>query len=271
MTVLMARENRANLWLSIAAVACFALAAASSVTALDVVGGVPLVLVLPGWATLFAVDPDETVLGADNRWLWRVALSIGCAVLGGILLDQIAGLDRDGWLSYFGVWIALGAGIGWLRTASQWNRGASVRISPTNGMAESAQQSRATRRISPTSIGLLLLAACLCVGSLAFSQRSVTSSAPSVLELWVVPGGGRHSDQATVGLRNDSAKDVKLVVRVAGSTQTGNEAIMEVTLKPQGTWASTYERRTGTSLQASVSYAGDPATLVRRVFLAGST
>ena len=267
------RPDRLNGFCTVAAGLCLALvllASGPGLTALEVIGGVPLVLIFPGWALHFAIDPNSGLFRGVQRLLWWIALSVAIVIVGGLLLNEVASLNRVAWLSYLAGWIVLGALVGWARLGS-------LRRSPAQegdrGSADSVERDDALNpsrgRLSLASVGLLVLAVALGVGALALSQESVTSSAPSFLELWILPGSGAHSssDQATVGVRNNSSKEMDIIVRVQGLA-AGVTRVTHVSLVPEQTWTGRYLRETGLPVSATVRSASDPGKVVREVYLA---
>ncbi len=90
---------------------------------LRVLAGVPLVLVLPGYALTAFGLPARSPRGFSPvlwRGLWRVGLSLAVAVLGGLVLNLTpAGLTRVSWaILLAGVTILALAVTAWLRNSS---------------------------------------------------------------------------------------------------------------------------------------------------------
>jgi hypothetical protein len=74
------------------------IAASSNNTIISAIASIPLVLVLPGLAILTAADPDQSILSGVERYFWSGVLSIGFAVLGGLILNVTTSLDRPSWI-----------------------------------------------------------------------------------------------------------------------------------------------------------------------------
>ena len=146
---------------------------------LRVLAGVPLVLVLPGYALTAFCLPGRSPRGFSPllwRGLWTVGLSLAVAVLGGLVLNLTpAGLTRVSWaILLAGVTILALAVTAWLRTSS-----------PRTGSPRTGRGWRPTR---PTGVAAGYAVAALALAGAA-TWLAVASGGwqqtPAFAQLWL--------------------------------------------------------------------------------------
>lgn len=209
---------------------------------LRVLAGVPLVLVLPGYAlTAFAL-PARSPRGFSPvlwRGLWTAGLSLAVAVLGGLVLNLTpAGLTRVSWaILLAGVTILALAVTAWLRTSS-----------PRSG----------SPRPTGVAAGYAVAALALAGGATWLAVASGGwQPTPAFAQLWLVPG--TTTTKATLGVRSayPDARAFRLVLK----NGTRQEGTWDFTLTPGQTWRRTIPAPAGQRLTAELSGAGRTETV----------
>jgi hypothetical protein len=251
------------------------------VTAIATVGAIPLLLFIPGFALVNAVDPDCTVLSGGRRVMWSVVTSITLVVVGGLILNEVASLNRTSWSILIVLFVAVCTGASRIRDKHR-NLGLSdsedlEAIARGNDPATlgtrvvpGPNEKRIARRPIPLRCALLLAAAVgLVVGAVALSQNSVTASNPKFVELWMVPSPlaeGASAHRAQLGVENLVGMKVNIVVRL----YEGKHRLVSrwpVTLTAGSIWSRSVARQSTESLVATICYTSDPTRVVRYVDL----
>jgi hypothetical protein len=226
------------------AVTAAATAAAALVTGLGlpwlrVVAGLPLVLVLPGYALSMFVVPRVPSRLSPVLWrgMWTVGLSLAVAVLGGLLLNLTpAGLTRVSWTILLAVvtLIALGAAA-WLRTGTERRAGTGRPTWVAAGYPVAALA------LAGTAVGLAVVS--------GGWQHS-----PAFAQLWLVPAGER----ATLGVRSayPDAQAFHLVLD-SGTRPAG---AWDFTLTAGQTWQRTVMAPAGQRVTALLTAIGNDQT-----------
>jgi hypothetical protein len=99
-------------------------------TVLEMIGGLALVLVLPGYALTAALFPWSTLSG-EKRFLFSLGLSLALTALGGFVLHWTPwGISPESWAVLLGGMTLLGCGIAFARRLGQ-------PAEPGNGQASS--------------------------------------------------------------------------------------------------------------------------------------
>ena len=243
---------------------CAALAAVSSVGAVDIVFGLPLALFLPGAALVWAIDPWGRQVKGPERLMWSFGSSIGIVILGGLLLNLTGGLTRQHWL----ILISVGGGRlrrGRLGAKRDSGRARKTPRSPGGGGAGSlgdyplSPRRGAPRRGRPGCLGG---ARALCRGRAPSRARS-TSCRP----------GSSPNPQATCTARRPSwASGTRrgalrsLVIRV--SVGSSHSSTRTVDLKDGQEWTHQVSRNPGQPVSATVAIASRPSSILDRVDLA---
>jgi len=221
----------------------------------DTVGGLALVMVLPGTAILQAVDPMHSAVPGLARLFWAVAGSLGTAALGGLALNLTAGLTKTTWTVYLTALTMLATAV-WITRA----------MSPAG---------RQPPRISPAARSVWPLVAWvipggLLTGAIALSAMSAAlSDQESFVQAWLIPQpqtAGAYAKHAEVGISNhENRRETFLVTVRLGSTVLLHQ---RVTLAQGATWSSTLYRSHVTRMTATVALTKAPSTLLATVYLA---
>jgi uncharacterized membrane protein len=241
---------------------CAAVAAASSVGAVDIVFGLPLALVLPGAALVWAVDPWGRAVKGPERFMWSCASSIGIVILGGLLLNLTGGLTRQHWLILTAAVVAVAAVAAWVRSGSH------VGEEHPDGTEGDEPVDRATT-LTIRPVALLVAAVLVVSGALVLSQRTNTeSNREHFVQAWILPQptGNVFSTTAQLGVRNEEGDTEVLLVRVkVGSSGTSTRT---VELKDGQEWTRQVSRHPGQPVSATVAIASRPSSILDRVDLA---
>jgi hypothetical protein len=225
-----------------------------AVTVLRVVAGLPLVLVLPGYALSTLLLPVGSAgPGHVNRLLWHCSwvtgLSLAVTVLGGLALNLTpAGLTRASWAISLTVltMLALAASAG----QRAW------RSRP--GTAREAPARRPARSHSIVGYKLAYPVAALVVTGAAIGLAQVSAGwqrTPGFAQLWLVPArNSTAAGQATLGVRSAyrQAESFHLVLRRG----TRTVSIWDFTLASGQTWQQTVTAGVGQRLAAELTDAG---------------
>jgi uncharacterized membrane protein len=242
---------------------CAAVAAASSVGAVDIVFGLPLAVFLPGAALIWAVDPWGRAVKGPERLMWSFASSIGIVILGGLLLNLIGGLTRQHWLILIGVVVAVTAVTGWLRGGDQ------VGEETPAGRPEGEGSAHWGTALSLRSVALLVAAVLVVSGALVLSERTNTeSNREHFVQAWILPQptGNVFSTTAQLGVRNEEGDTEVLVIRV--KVGSSGASTRNVELKDGQEWTRQVSRNPGQPVSATVAIASRPSTILDRVDLA---
>jgi hypothetical protein len=206
--------------LDLALVCALALAAltltllGASSPALRLLLGLPLVLMLPGYALTAALFPQRT-LGGTNRALFTLSLSLSTAILCGLVLNRTPwGLRPESWAVALSD-VALGGSL----VAFVRRRLISARA--TQGELALMPQPGATGRLR-LSIGQSLLfglAIMVIAGALLLARsEAALRPAPDVIQLWMLPVDGTAPPRLRVGVNSVglAAGDFRLQVERGG-------------------------------------------------------
>jgi uncharacterized membrane protein len=242
---------------------CAAVAAASSVGAVDIVFGLPLALFLPGAALIWAIDPWGLAVKGPERFMWSFASSIGIVILGGLLLNLTGGLTRQHWLILSSAVVAITAVAAWLRSGNR------VGEEPARATSEEEEPARWVTTLSLRPVALLVAAVLVVSGALVLSQRTNTeSSREHFVQAWILPQptGNVFSTTAQLGVRNEEGDTEVLLIRVkVGSSGTSTRT---VDLRDGQEWTRQVSRNPGQPVSATVAIASRPSSILDRVDLA---
>lgn len=241
---------RRDLDLVVTALAAILCAVWTAVPGLRIAAGLPLVLVLPGYALSTLIVPDgPRARGKISPVLWRAmwtaGLSLVVAVLGGLLLNLTpVGLTRVTWaFSIGGLTVLAAAASGWRRRRA------------------GAQPWRLPRPAPVTR-----LAACYAVAAVAIAGGAIGLAAASAgwqhnhgfAQLWLVPArGSAVGGQATLGVRSGyaGARTFHVVLR----NGSGGSVTWDFSLGTGQTWQRTISEPAGQRLTAELT-TGQQAT-----------
>jgi Protein of unknown function (DUF1616) len=215
-------------------------------TVLRTLAGLPLVLILPGYALSPLIVPSRPPSLGPLLWrsMWVAGLSLAVTVLGGLLLNLTPpGLTRVTWtISLSAVTLLALAVSAWLRRRpSSQDRSAQERAIPRTrpGTRIAAGYAAAALAISGTAVGLAIASA---------GWRH----SPGFAQLWLVPA--RNTPDASLGVRSgySDAETFHLVVR------SGLDAVLswDFTLGSGQTWQRTISAPAGQHVTAQLTVTG---------------
>lgn len=173
--------------LALAALALTLLGASSP--ALRLLLGLPLALVLPGYALMSALFPRR-MIGGVERGLFTLSLSLGTLILCGFVLNRTPwGLRPDAWAMVLSD-VTLGAGM--IAVARRHLIPAGRACAAQDQQARAAQSAIARRPRIGLSLGqsvLFGLAIALVAGAVLLARsEAALRPAPDVIQLWMLPG-----------------------------------------------------------------------------------
>ena len=246
--------------LVVAAAVCSGLCLASSGGAVVIAAGLPLSLYLPGASLVLAMDPGYAHVRGASRVMWAPLASFALLLVGGLILNEVAGLTRATWALYlFGVVVLTGV--------VTWWRGGSYD-------GPSYRWRAVVRRpvgLSLWSAGLLAGALVLVGGALALSvYSSATSNRERFVELWILPipaDAGADASRVQVGLTNDEGSRTRFEITVSDGDATVLNRLA-VVLKAGQVWTLELARKGHRPMTARVVRASDPSKILDSVSIA---
>jgi uncharacterized membrane protein len=224
----------------------------------------PLVLYLPGWAALLALDSEPD--GWLESAVLNVALSLAIVVISGLLLHLAGAIARPGWLAALGVVTLSGC----LISVAHGKRALAARPFEVG-------QPRA-RRASYWTIDLSMMAMAIGLAGAAVATSfllTVRHHEFYYTQLWIVPKQDAP-DKVVVGLRNEEGGDESYVIELLVDYHLV-QAWSEVSLKQGEAWTTTFRwagfgehPRATQLLQQSTTSDGAPRAASQRVALGAS-
>lgn len=226
---------------------------------LRVLTGIPLALLLPGYALSLLLLPGKESRGMPllRRAMWTVGGSLVVTVLGGLVLNVTPiGLSRPGWtILLTAVTVAAAAG-----TAVDRRR------RPIRPTPRAAPWRAVTVRTA--SYGLGAVVATTAAVWLAYAGAAAQAQ-PDFTQLWLVP---TQAGTATVGVRNDNPGTEQFALNLTSGTQAPVNWLF--TLRAGQSWQLDVPVTTGQPLQATLSrpgQAGAPQVVVLRPLPSSTT
>jgi uncharacterized protein DUF1616 len=255
--------------LALAALALNLLGASSP--ALRLLLGLPLALVLPGYALTAALFPHRALGGAD-RALFTLSLSLSAAILCGFVLNRTSwGLQPESWAVALSDIVLGGSLIAFARRhlipagSASIARDEPARTAPS----ETAPRSRLGLNVGQSL--LFGLAIAVIAGAVLFARsEAALRPAPDVIQLWMLPGDTAESPMLRVGINSvgPAAGDFRLQI------ERGGYIIREwpsLTITPGQRWEETLMlqgRQLGSGpFEARLYRAEEPNVIYRRVAL----
>jgi len=253
--------------LALAALTLTLLGASSPV--LRLLLGLPLALVLPGYALTMALFPQRTLDGT-NRALFTLSLSLGTAILCGLVLNRTPwGLRPESWAVVLSDVTLGGSLVAFVRRRIISARSVSV----TQGDLVPMTQPGTTGRLR-LSIGQSLLfgLAIMVIASALLLARSEAAlrPAPDVIQLWMLPVDDTTSPKLRVGVNSVglAAGEFRLQIERGGYIIHDWPAL---TIAAGQRWEETLTiqgRQPGSGpFEARLYRAEEPGTVYRRVAL----
>jgi hypothetical protein len=246
-------HKRSRDLLIVALIAIIAMAAALSGAnnpTLGLLFGLPLALVLPGYALIAAGAPGAT-LGPAERLTFSVGGSIALSVLGGFALNGAPwGLQAASWALLLGGLTLVACTIAFIRRCA-------IRL-------ESAIAGQI--RLRPQDAGLFGLAALIAAGAFALAIGGAAQPpADGFTQLWMLPNG----DSLRIGVQNMQARPMRYAAElIVGKRVVRRWDAIEL---PDGARWDTVEplpaHTPGTAVELRLYRLDDPKTVYRRVML----
>lgn len=227
--------------------------------ALRVLTGIPLALLLPGYALSLLLSPGKESSGMPllRRAMWTVGLSLIVTVLGGLVLNVTPiGLSRLGWTI--------------LLTAVTVAAAAGVAVDRRYRPIRSAPHAAVRITVKAASYGLGAVAAVTAAVWLAYAGAAAQAQ-PDFAQLWLVPAQANAST-ATVGVRNDHPGTEQFALSLTSGTQAAIN--WRFTLRAGQSWQLDVPVTTGQPLRATLSrpgQAGAPQVVVLRPLPSSTT
>ncbi len=222
---------------------------------LRIIGALPLVLILPGYALVAACLPKRSF-----GWAERLLLSLGASIAVTVLLSLV--LYWLGISLQTATWSIALAAATLIASAIAWQRRQKV---------IEALPSTVDIRLNLRQATLLGVAVVIGVAAIRIAQLPVSpNNVSGYTQLWLIPTDGGHSGTYQLGLTSDEFTPVTYHVQVTVDGQVGWNW-PEVQLKPGESWTSPIElqadRATTGTIEAVVYRLDDPATIYRQVKL----
>jgi hypothetical protein len=180
--------------------------------------GIPLVLLLPGYALAAAIFPMRPPHRTEQVLLC-LGLSLAAAALGGLVLHLTP------WGIQAGSWATLLFGVTFISSVV-----ASLRRRPIP-----RPRSRPAASTSLVPAATFLLSGLVVAGAIWIARMPSAQQADQAYSvLWAVPAAGDPANRIRLGISSGEAASTGYIVRVVAGTQTVQEFSLEVA--PTGTW-----------------------------------
>lgn len=228
-------------------------------TTLRVLTGIPLALLLPGYALSLLLLPGKESRGMPllRRMMWTVGLSLVVTVLGGLVLNVTPiGLSWPGWTI--------------LLTAVTVAAAAGTAVDRGHRPIRSTPHAAPWRGVTVRTAGYGLGAVVAVTAAVWLSYAGAAAQArPDFAQLWLVPA---QAGTATVGVRNDHPGTEEFALSLTSGTRAAVN--WRFTLRAGQSWRLDVPVTTGQPLQATLSrpgQAGAPQVVVLRPLPSSST
>jgi len=233
--------------------------------------GLPLVLVLPGYALTAALFPHRALGGAD-RALFTLGLSLSTAILCGFVLNRTPwGLRPESWAVILSTAVLGSSLIAFARRRLSL---ASAASETDDEPVQTARSSAAARPRLTLGVGqslLLGLAIAMIAGAVLLARgEAALRPAPEVIELWMLPGDTAASPTLHVGLNSvgPAAGDFRLQIERGGYII---HEWLSLSIVPGQQWEQTLslqgQQPGNGAFEAHLYRAEEPNVLYRRVAL----
>jgi hypothetical protein len=211
------------------------IAASSHTTAIATIAALPLVLFLPGLALIVAVDPDGSLLGGSERYLWSIVVSIAVDVLGGLILNVTSSLDRPSWIVFLAAVTGVSLVVGWLRAGAALPQ------------ADGAAAAVGSGRSHPSTRWILAAAGIVILGFIVIGNDHQSHSIAAVAHKSVVtPTTGSSTTTPTTAVLTaqceaiDATSTINFAVVALGDVTSHSSAVIRNVVV---TWSVTYADR----------------------------
>ena len=228
---------------------------ATSLTAVQAILGLVVVLILPGYALIELLMSRRT-LGTSIHLFLSLIASVSIAILGSLLLHQLpVGVRNDSWMALFVGTSAGGGLLAWLLRNRR--RGAAV----------------AAHRV-PVRIGQLLfmgVAVVIAGGALVLAR---TPGAPTYYAgytmLWLTPIQGEAANQLELGIDSKEFEPTQYSLELLVDGQVA-QTWPAIALAPNQQWHASLtlseEQRSASTLEANLYRLDQPTELYRHVVM----
>jgi hypothetical protein len=234
--------------------------------ALRLVATSALLFYLPGSAVILACQPAKSLLSAAAL-VWSVILSLALAVLGTLILNQVAPLSRTSWAILLGGLALVGYGVAGSRLRRH--------TEPSLGVTSGAKIDVRAATVRFRWVGLIVICSVALVAfSLDLAVRTTTTAAnEQFAEVWLVPAqsaGKASSTLAVVGVKNDFGDSQRFNVTLAYSGRSGGSQSWRLDLRKRQVWTSTVRQIPGRSIEVELSSPDRPGTALASASMAAS-
>lgn len=251
-----------------AALAAILVLSGRSSTDIMAVFGLPLVLILPGYA-LTALLFRRGSLGTPEHIVFILGLSLACTIVGGVILNWTPfGLTTASWTVLL-AGITLGSSAGAL---VRWR-------TDTQSVVERLRIDLSTR-----SVLLLILAVAIAAGAIAVSTIGEVRqrSSQGFVQLWILPAAGSSAGEHTIRVGMSNMETRRMTYRLV--VQQDSKIVQvwpSITLEPHEDWVASQsiqlpvsprlahipKGEAGTSIDAMLYRADAPSAIYRDVHL----
>jgi len=165
--------------------------------------GLPLVLILPGYALTAALFPDDTLAGTD-RVVFTLGLSLGSTILGGFVLNWLPwGLHPDSWVVLL-TFLTLGGSI--IAFARRYLLALSA--SPRTEPEADPPMHRSPIGLSVGHGMLFGLSTLVVVGAVVLARTEAAQHPPAdVIQLWMLLDATADTPEVRLGINSFGAAD----------------------------------------------------------------
>jgi hypothetical protein len=246
----------------------------TTVTWVDAVAAIPLVLVIPGMAVLGSLESDRPRLPFGDAFIWSVVISFGSAVAGGLVLNLLGGLTRRNWLIYTALVVTIATFVS-IRTAVT-DRPEREDTEATAGIATVYRTKGPVKRINVSlrDLATVLVGVVVLGASFALSYQSAVSTRERFTQLWLIPSGSTSAvsrTQAQLGMENYEGAIEHYTVALFEGSGTTATTTWALTLDSGATWTRSIPRPTGMSLRVTLTYRTGDHQHVQHVTLQSTT
>lgn len=204
--------------------------------AVQVLVGLPLVLILPGYALMSLLFTRRTYTIAEKTLL-TIGLSIVITVISGFILNILPmGLQTTSWA------IALGSVTLILSAAAFFRRQREGVVASSSSLIS---QPSSLSALTMSQVAMVGLAALIIFGAVEVSRSGINSEATAFTQLWMLPASETNQSMVKLGVSSGELTTTSYRVQL----QAGNTVLKEwpsIELKPGEKWEAT------TDLSASV-------------------
>lgn len=217
--------------------------------------GLLLLFVLPGYTVQAAAAP-QACLGAAERALLTVGISMAVATISGLLLNLTPwGLRPQWWALFLGT-VSVAAGV--------------VALLRSEGGAPNQPPENKLISVSGTQAILLVVAAFVAASAFGLAHAAATSQPyQAFTQLSAVPGGTPGHPAVHLGITNGEGREFEYRLQISSAGQTIQEW-PRVTVPPGQTWRLDFDLtadQTAGGIEARLYRSDAPTTVYRQVRL----